>query len=92
MNWNALYHDPLWTEFWESQEIQDRKNVLQRALLSGNDSDPHTLGKLRGQLAILEELPPFVQQLAKRQEAEEQAVAFGSTGRQRWSWSLPRIR
>jgi len=68
--WQRLEADPLWNEFWRSEEVCERMETIRRMLLSGNDADPQTLGRLRGQLFVYEDIPRSVAKLAAQTPPE----------------------
>jgi hypothetical protein len=71
MNWIGLIANPLWRELWDSPEIKARRAYLEHQLLHGSETDPHTIGSLRGQLAGLDSLKGLVETYAKKQQQEE---------------------
>jgi hypothetical protein len=71
MNWIGLIANPLWRELWDSPEIKARRAYLEHQLLRGSETDPHSIGVLRGQLAGMDSLKGLVESFAKKQQQEE---------------------
>jgi hypothetical protein len=76
IDYQALHHNPLWRALWEQSEIKEKIDAIEAQLLRGQHTDPHTLGRLRGQLDAYRGLPQLVAALADVQakqvhEAEE---------------------
>lgn len=90
MDWIGLFHSEHWRDFIASNEYQARVKALEATLLSGRETDPHTLGKLRGQLLVFRDLPRLVERLAKEQQKREEEVrnlapqAAGAEGLSLW--------
>lgn len=94
MNWTELHRSPLWRGLWDSEEIAKKEAAIRHQLLSSPEIDPHTLGRLRGQLAAFAELKSMVEGLAQAEQnriAKEQEAATKKTANGA-RWSLPRIR
>lgn len=70
MDYAALRRDPLWEELWNSKEIRDKVELLQKNLMTGSITDAHTLGKMRGKLEGLLELKQLVDTMAEKQLAD----------------------
>ncbi len=66
--WVAIANSAAWADFWSSKEIAARREALQKALTRENDH--HTIGRLQGQLQMLEELEAMAGVMAKREEAQ----------------------
>lgn len=71
MNWVALVANPLWRELWDSPEIKARRAYLEHQLLRSSETDPHTIGTLRGQLAGMDVLKALAEGFAKKQQQDE---------------------
>ena len=56
MNWTKLRDNPDWQDFWTGPWVQEREAALERQLTTSAMTDPHTLGRLRGQLQLLREM------------------------------------
>lgn len=56
MNWTKLRDNPDWQEFWTGPWVREREAALERQLTGSAMTDPHTLGRLRGQLGLLREM------------------------------------
>lgn len=76
MNWIALAASPMWRDLWDAPELKARREYLERQLLRGSETDPHTIGTLRGQLAGIESFKSLVETLAKKQQQEELGVTL----------------
>lgn len=80
MNWTKLRDNPDWQDFWSGAWVRDREKALERQLTGSSMTDPHTLGRLRGQLALLREMRELAAVQAKaeldehRQEEELRSV------------------
>lgn len=70
MDWVALTKDPLWIELWASKEVNAKVESLRSNLLGGSETDPHAIGKMRGQLEGLGWLHRTVETMAKAQMEE----------------------
>jgi acyl carrier protein phosphodiesterase len=68
MDFVALVRDPLWKDLWEDESVEKKVAALKRALLDSPETDPHRLGKLRGQLDAFTWLQSHVLEMAKAQE------------------------
>lgn len=89
MDWIALDANELWRALWECPEIGKRIGEIERQLQETALIDPHTLGKLRGQLEVYRRLPEMVRVLAENQrkgtlalepEAPRPARGWGAVG------------
>lgn len=88
MDWRALHSHPLWQELWETEEVKSRRAALVNGLLRGKETDPHTIGKLRGQLTGLDQIRALVENMAKAESAADvQEAAKAATG---WRRLVPR--
>lgn len=74
LDWIALHHNPLWRALWEQSELKERIDAVESQLLHGTHTDPHTIGRLRGQLDAYRGLPQLVERLADAQ-AKQLAAA-----------------
>ncbi len=69
MDWVALQTDPLWKEFWASEEIANKRLAITNHIVNGRYT-PDQLGFLRGQLKALDSIQELVFELAKKQAIE----------------------
>lgn len=96
-DFRRLAADPLWAWFWSASDLVVGKRLeLRRQLENTNVSDPHVLGKLRGQLELLEQIPQLVEARAEIERKKEEAGVLGDVpvraGERRWPSWVPRIR
>lgn len=97
VDYRKLSTDPLWVRFWTESDIVLGKRLELRRQLEGTSAvDPHTLGKIRGQLELLEQLPKLVEARAdiERQKDEEKFIGGAPVRAEasRWPKWIPRIR
>ena len=90
MDWIALRDNELWREFWASPLVEGKIAGLENALLTGRETDPQSIGRMRGQLESLRWARDIVTMQAKAQSAEPepepQKAAVG------WHWRTPKVR
>lgn len=93
MNWSDLQADPLWEEFWASKEVLELRLGVENQLRNGANHDPHTIGRLRGQLAMFDRLQTLAEQNAKREQQENESLsARKPTNPEPWMRFVQRIR
>lgn len=92
MDWIALHTNPLWRALWDHSELKEKIDAVENQLLRGHHTDPHTIGRLRGQLDAYRGLPQLVASLAELQ-AKQLAQAREVEDRQKTKgpmWGLLR--
>ena len=66
MDWLALKRDPLWRQFWSSDEIRDRRANMIALMIAGR-FERESIDFLRGQLKMMDDLEKMVLVLADKQ-------------------------
>jgi hypothetical protein len=93
MDYVALVKSPLWQELWEDEIVTEKVNEIRNQLLGTAQADPHTLGKLRGQLEALQGLRTRVEAKAKQQmEIAAGVVAMPAESVSQSAWWLRKRR
>jgi hypothetical protein len=92
MDWIALHHNPLWRALWDQSELKQKIAAIENQLLRGQHIDPHTIGRLRGQLDAYLGLPQLVASLAELQakQLEEAEKALDEQKTKGPMWGLLR--
>lgn len=90
MDWIALRDNELWREFWASELVLGKIAGLENALLTGRETDPQAIGRMRGALESLRWAKDIVNMQAKAQaDPEPQRAVAGGTP---WTWRKPKVR
>lgn len=94
-DWLKIYNCEEWSAFWESAEVDEIASAIRRQLMATGETDPHTLGKLRGQLEMMTRLKALPHQIAGRQAREQspaESVRRANSWLDRMKAHQPKVR
>lgn len=66
MSWQSIEGSAAWHDFWASDEVQEVRNALLNQLRRG-ELDLQSLGRVRGQLDMMERLKQMAEKLAQQE-------------------------
>lgn len=93
MDWIALRDNELWREFWASPLVLGKIDGLESALLTGRETDPQAIGRMRGALESLRWAQEIVKMQAKGQAAEPEPEPQKATAAVAWyRRQTPKVR
>lgn len=67
MDYVALVNSSFWSEMWADENVAKKLAEIRNQLLTTAVVDPHTLGKLRGQMEALQWLKTRMEAMAEQQ-------------------------